>query len=44
MYWQRLLESNDVIDFAWDNFKRKLFGILDRHIPKIIISDKQQPP
>ena len=42
--WQRLLESNDDIDFAWDNFKRKLFTILDRHIPKIIISDTQQSP
>ena len=42
--WQRILESNDDIIFAWDNFKRKLFGILDRHIPKILISDARQPP
>ena len=42
--WQRFLESNDDIVFAWDNFKRKLFGILDRHIPKIWISNARQPP
>ena len=41
--WDSVLTCNEV-EFAWINFKFKLFELMDKYIPKITVKNEFQPP
>ena len=41
--WDSALRCNEV-EFAWMNFKQKLFELVDKYIPKITLKNEFKPP
>ena len=42
--WAHLLHLNNSMETSWQNFKTHFFSIINKHIPRIKISNSYQPP
>ena len=42
--WEHLLSEQNNIEASWNKFKSIFFTVIDKHIPKIKISNNSQPP